>query len=72
MTTTRPRLVDTQAAAIAVGRRPATIRSWIHRGHLTPHGKDRAGRTLVDLAEVYRTATSTSTRNRHTRDSMQH
>ena len=72
MTTTRPRLVDTQAAAIAVNRQPATIRSWIHRGRIQAHGTDRHGRTLVDLAEIYRTATSTSTRNRHTRDSVQH
>lgn len=50
-------LVDTAAAAAHVrlhhGRdcAPATIRSWLHRGWLTRHGRD-GRRTLVDLAEV--------------------
>lgn len=49
-----PRLVDTQAAAVAISRAPATIRSWINRGKIAAYGTDRKGRTLVDLADVYR------------------
>lgn len=59
---TTARIVDTQAAAIAVRRTPATIRSWIHRGKITAHGKDNIGRTLVDLGQVYRTAAETTTK----------
>ncbi|MFF5784201.1 hypothetical protein ACFY8P_04430 [Streptomyces sp. NPDC012693] len=47
-----PLLVDTHAVAAATGVRPGTIRIWLHRGHLTHHGHDRAGRALVDLTEV--------------------
>lgn len=72
MTTAPPRLVDTQAAAIAVGRQPATIRSWIHRGRIQAHGVDHRGRTLVDLAEIYRTAARGSTENRHADRPVQH
>lgn len=53
MTTDR-RLVDTLMAACAARVRPATIRSWAHRGKLTPHGTDAKGRTLYDLDDVYR------------------
>lgn len=59
---TRATIVDTQAAGIAVRRTPATIRSWIHRGKLKPYGKDAIGRTLVDLAQVYRVAAETTTK----------
>lgn len=69
MTTASPRLVDTQAAAIAVGRRVATIRSWIHRGRIQAHGVDHRGRTL---AEIYRTAAPGSTENRHADRPVQH
>lgn len=48
----RPTLVDTQAAALALGVRPGTIRQWLRRGHLTHHGYDHAGRALVSLTEV--------------------
>jgi hypothetical protein len=44
-----PLLVDPYAAHAATGIRPGTIRVWLHRGHLTHHGHDKAGRTLVDL-----------------------
>lgn len=47
-----PLLVDLYAARAATGVRPGTIRVWLHRGHLTHHGHDNAGRTLVDLNEL--------------------
>lgn len=47
-----PVLVDTQAAHLATGIKPGTIRQWLKRGKLTHHGYDHAGRALVDLAEV--------------------
>ncbi|WP_406056253.1 hypothetical protein OG462_09145 [Streptomyces sp. NBC_01077] len=47
-----PLLVDTHAASAATGTRPGTLRIWLHRGHLTHHGHDRAGRALVDLHEL--------------------
>lgn len=49
---TTPLLVDTSAASAATGTRPGTLRQWLHRGHLTHHGHDRAGRALVDLREL--------------------
>ncbi len=48
-------LVDTHAAAVAVARSPATIRDWLRKGWLTPHGRENR-RTLVDLAQVYEVA----------------
>lgn len=48
-------LVDTHAAAVAVNRSPATIRDWLRKGWLTPHGRENR-RTLVDLAQVYEVA----------------
>ncbi|MFB6696363.1 hypothetical protein [Streptomyces rubiginosohelvolus] len=45
-------LVDLNAAQIATGKSPATLRTWIHRGELTRHGYDPRGRALVDLGEV--------------------
>ncbi|MGW6566457.1 hypothetical protein [Streptomyces sp. NPDC054975] len=47
-----PLLVDTHAASAATGARPGTIRIWLHRGRLTHHGYDRAGRALLDLHEL--------------------
>lgn len=47
-----PLLVDVYAAQAATGIKPGTIRVWLHRGKLTHHGHDQAGRTLVDLNEV--------------------
>lgn len=51
-------LVDTQAAAVAVGVAPATVRSWAYRGYLvrqgTGPGSGRAG--LYDLGQVYSVA----------------
>ncbi|MFH8369181.1 hypothetical protein [Streptomyces sp. NPDC018031] len=47
-----PVLVDLLAAQAATGIRPGTLRVWLHRGHLTHHGHDPAGRTLVDLGEL--------------------
>lgn len=46
--------VDTAAAAAAVERSPATIRSWANRGYLNPVGVDTAGRTVYGLGDVYR------------------
>ncbi|WP_327436136.1 hypothetical protein OG279_26215 [Streptomyces sp. NBC_01201] len=47
-----PLLVDLYAAAAATGIKPGTLRVRLHRGTLTHHGHDRAGRTLVDLHEL--------------------
>jgi len=47
---TRPRLVDTELAALAAGVTEATIRKWASRRKLTRHG--RPGRALYDLDEV--------------------
>ncbi|MFD9515930.1 hypothetical protein [Streptomyces sp. NPDC059979] len=47
-----PLLVDPYAAHVMTGVRPGTIRVWLHRGHLTHHGHDSAGRTLIDLHEL--------------------
>lgn len=47
-------LVDTLAAAEAVNRPPGTIRRWAHEGLITARGRDRRGRTLYALADVYR------------------
>ena len=46
-------LVDTQAAAVAVGLAASTIRGWAHAGKLARRGRDGRGRTLYDLADVY-------------------
>lgn len=54
--TDTPVIVDTRAAALFAGVAPATIRSWIHRGKLPHQGRDRRGRTLVDLRDVDRIA----------------
>ncbi|WP_326592822.1 hypothetical protein [Streptomyces brevispora] len=48
----RPVLVDLYAAHAATGIRPGTLRVRLHRGKLTHHGRDHAGRTLVDLNEL--------------------
>lgn len=47
-----PVIVDTGAAHAATGITPAKLRNWLHRGYLTRHGHDTAGRALVDLNEV--------------------
>lgn len=49
---TAPIIVDLAAAHAATGIRPGTLRVWLHRGHLTHHGRDTAGRDRVDLREV--------------------
>lgn len=48
----QPVLVDAYAAQAATGIRPGTIRVWLHRGKLTHHGHDHAGRDLIDLREL--------------------
>ncbi|MGW2261437.1 hypothetical protein ACWCXE_27085 [Streptomyces sp. NPDC001780] len=53
-----PLLVDAYAAAAETGIRPGTIRVWLHRGKLTHHGHDHAGRALVDLHELRARATA--------------
>ncbi|MFD9782225.1 hypothetical protein ACFWZS_34655 [[Kitasatospora] papulosa] len=47
-------IVDIYAAAVRTGTRPATLRIWVHRGHLTHHGYDAEGRVLVDLDAAVR------------------
>lgn len=49
-------LVDSQAAAMAVGVGAATIRKWAQRGHLPRRGKDHKGRTLYWINDVYTAA----------------
>jgi predicted site-specific integrase-resolvase len=51
---TMARITDTIAAELATGIKPATLRQWIHRGKITSHGTDHAGRILVDLDEIGR------------------
>lgn len=48
-----PVLVDSVAAAVAVGVRPSTLRGWAHRGLLERAGSDDKGRALYDLGKVY-------------------
>jgi hypothetical protein len=45
-------LVDAYAAHAATGIKPGTLRQWLHRGKLTHHGYDHAGRALIDLHEL--------------------
>ncbi|WP_327337386.1 hypothetical protein OG384_14900 [Streptomyces sp. NBC_01324] len=47
-----PILVDIYAASAATGIKPGAIRVRLHRGSLTHHGYDRAGRALIDLNEL--------------------
>lgn len=49
-------LVDSVSASVAVDRPKSTIRRWAHDGLITRQGKDAGGRTLYDLAEIYRVA----------------
>jgi hypothetical protein len=46
-------LVDTQAAAVAVGVAPVTVRSWAHRGWLERKGTGSGNRAVWDLGKVY-------------------
>lgn len=55
-------LVDSQAAAVAAGVSPATVRSWARRGRIERHGLDDKGRTLYSLAAIYRAKASTDSR----------
>jgi hypothetical protein len=52
MTTPVPLLVDTNAAAVAVGRPFSTIRRWAHEERFAAHGRDPKGRKLYALADV--------------------
>jgi hypothetical protein len=45
-------LIDAQAAALAAGVRPGTVRQWLRRGKLTHHGYDHHRRALIDLEEL--------------------
>jgi DNA-binding transcriptional MerR regulator len=56
MTINVPLLVDTCAAAAAVGRPESTIRRWAHEERYKPHGRDKRGRKLYALADVQRVA----------------
>jgi hypothetical protein len=47
-----PLLIDTYAAALEAGLKPATLRQWVSRGRLDHHGYDRAGRTIIDLHQL--------------------
>lgn len=57
-----PDELTTAEAAIAYAVRPATVRQWVHRGHLTPIRRD--GRTLIfEARAVYTAAIATGDRN---------
>lgn len=45
-------LIDTVAAALAVGVAPSTIRTWANRGLIQRMGADRKGRSLYSLSAV--------------------
>lgn len=45
-------LADTQAIALLTRVKPATVRSWAHRGHLTRHGTGPRGTALYDVEEA--------------------
>ena len=51
-----PVLVDTLAAAAAVGRPAGTVRRWANEGRIVRQGTDEKGRAVYDLAAVYRAA----------------
>jgi len=45
-------LADTEAIASFLHVRPATVRSWAHRGQLERRGRDRRGRTLYSVKQA--------------------
>ena len=56
--------VDTNAAALAAGVKPATIRDWARRGLLCRVGSDNRARALWDLDQVDHVATQLKEKNR--------
>ncbi|MGC5034121.1 MerR family transcriptional regulator [Streptomyces sp. DT190] len=58
LATTWRRLVSAGAAAVTT----ATIRSWAHRGHLTPCGLDHHQRPLYDRSDLARAERATRDR----------
>ena len=56
MTAEHPVLVDTLAAAAAVGRPAGTVRRWANEGRIVRQGTDKKGRTVYRLEDVYRAA----------------
>ena len=61
-------IVDTNAAASAVQRTPATIRRWAQRGLIKPCGTDGRRRRLWDLHEVIACSLEHPPREPTTRD----
>lgn len=51
-------LADTKAIAAFLHRKPATVRSWAHRGRLARRGRDARGRTLYSVEQAQRVAQS--------------
>lgn len=49
-------LVDTLAAAAAVGRPAGTVRRWANEGRIIGQGYDNKGRAVYRLEDVYRAA----------------
>lgn len=45
-------LADALALAALLHVKPATVRSWAHRGRISRRGRDRHGRTLYSIAEA--------------------
>ncbi|MFH9011217.1 MerR family transcriptional regulator [Streptomyces sp. NPDC017943] len=58
LATTWRRLVSAGAAAVT----PTTIRSWAHRGHLTPRGLDERGHPLYNRSDLARAERATRDR----------
>ena len=50
-------LADTEAIAYMLGKPPATIRSWAHRGHFRRRGTGPRQTALYDVDEVLKFAT---------------
>jgi len=51
-------LADAQAIATFLSVSPATVRSWKHRGRLTPRGSDKRGRVLYSIEQAQALAQS--------------
>lgn len=58
-----PVLLTTAEAAILAGVSPATIRTWVHRGHLHAVAVNGDGHPLYDAADVRLVEITTYQRN---------
>lgn len=58
------RLLTTSEAALLAGRKPATVRTWAARGHLTAKVTDLRGRPLYAVEDVWDVERDTRRRDR--------